>query len=316
MSDMTHAIRGIAKNLLIDQVVDVVIGYEAGTVPLSTTPCFIRNPQDADKLVWDVYCENNLARYLNGSHEKAAIIAKGCDVASIARLIMQKQIEREKIFIIGVPCNGMLDRRHISDFAASKEVIETKEDSETLHLIGRDFDIPVERQDFLYPSCRECVQRNPLLFDILVGDAVAQPEQPERYQMLRQFESTDEVARWQAFIDEINPCIRCYACRNACPNCFCNECFAERTNPQWIGRTTDLSDIAIFHIMRAFHSAGRCSDCGACERACPMGIRLRFLTDKVEMIIEEQFGSDLLSDLDQPLPLAVFSPNDPQAFIR
>ncbi len=316
MSDITRAIRDIARKLLNDQVVDVVIGYEQGTVPLRTTPCLIRNPQEVDKLVWNAHCENNLARYLRSCGEKVAIIVKGCDAEAVAGLIAQKQVDRERLFLIGVPCDGMLDRRLISLHAAGKEVLETKVDGETLRLLGRDFDLPVAAADFLFPACRECVKRTPLLFDVLVGAAAPQPEPPDRHRKIRQFEELDEDARWQAFTAEIAPCIRCYACRNACPNCFCDTCFAERTNPQWIGRTNDLSDTAIFHIMRAFHAAGRCSDCGACERACPMGIRLRFLTEKVEMIIAEQFGGGDLSDPERPLPLAVFSPDDPQGFIR
>jgi formate dehydrogenase (coenzyme F420) beta subunit len=316
MADITQAIRDIARQLLDDRVVDVVVGYEQGTVPLRASPCFIRDPHEVDRLVWNAYCETNLARYLRGSSEKVAVVAKGCDAESITSLIAQKQVDRERLTIIGVPCRGMLDRRRIAIHTAGREVLETKEDGETLHLLGCGFDLPVAAADFLFPACQECARRSPLLFDILAGAATPQAEPPERHRKIREFEAMDEGARWQAFSAEIAPCIRCYACRNACPNCFCDTCFAERSNPQWIGRTDDPSDTAIFHIMRAFHSAGRCSDCGACERACPMGIRLRFLAEKVEMIIAEQFGGGDLSDPERPLPLAVFSPDDPQAFIR
>ena len=316
MVETAQTIRDVARNLLENKIVDRVIGFEQGTVPLCSSPCFIRQPREVDRLVWNSYCGNNLARYLDGSREKSAIVAKGCDTVSIARLIAQKQIDREDVFIIGVPCDGMLDRQLISMHAPGREVLNTQADGETLHLLGRDFDLLVDAAGCLSPSCRGCANHTPSLYDVLVGGASPQPEQNDRRDMIRQFEAMDEDARWQAFTAEIAPCIRCYACRSACPNCFCEECFVDRANPQWVGRTDDLSDTAIFHILRAFHSAGRCSDCGACERACPMGIRLRFLTEKVEMIIAEQFGGELHSDPDQPLPLAVFSPDDPQAFIR
>ena len=64
----------------------------------------------------------------------------------------------------------------------------------------------------------------------------------------------------------------------------------DSTRPQWIGKTTDPSDTLIFHLTRALHLAGRCIECGACERACPMGVDIRKLNRKLAGDVKELFG--------------------------
>ena len=41
-------LREEAKRLLTEKKVDVVVGYEAGTLPLTATPCFITTPEEAE----------------------------------------------------------------------------------------------------------------------------------------------------------------------------------------------------------------------------------------------------------------------------
>jgi len=122
--------------------------------------------------------------------------------------------------------------------------------------------------------------------------------------------------RWAEFWDTIKDCIRCYACRDACPLCYCHVCFVDEAMPQWCGKTQDEADVATFHLLRAFHCAGRCTDCGACEAACPQGIKMRRLTSKIEKDIRGLYGYQPGMSLDEQPPLVVYRPNDPQDFIR
>jgi len=316
MLDTSVMIRDAAKKLLDQKRVDLIIGFETGTLPLRSTPCFVRTSEEAEKLIWNASCENNLARYLRGREEKVGIVAKGCDTRSIISLIKEKQVAREQVFIIGVPCHGMIDRRKIEAKLDGKEILEADEATERVILKGRDFTETINKAEFLHNSCNTCSYRNPVIYDVLIGDKVEEKRGIDEYGEVKEFEAQPADRRWQSFTNEVSKCIRCYACRNACPLCYCQECFVDSSQPQWIGKTTNLSDASIFHIVCAFHTAGRCVDCGACDRACPMGIDIRKLTRKIEKDVKELFHYQAGVNLEDVPPLAAFSLDDPQQFIR
>ena len=46
----------------------------------------------------------------------------------------------------------------------------------------------------------------------------------------------------------------------------------------------------MFHIIRAFHVAGRCTDCGECSRVCPQHIPLHLLNRKFIKDINTYYG--------------------------
>ncbi|NIO18560.1 4Fe-4S ferredoxin, partial [bacterium] len=56
--------------------------------------------------------------------EKVGIVAKGCDIRSIVGLIKEKQTKREDVFIIGVPCPGIIDRKRIENILNDRELLE------------------------------------------------------------------------------------------------------------------------------------------------------------------------------------------------
>jgi len=316
MPDTSVMIRDTAKKLLDEKRVDLIIGFERGTLPLRSTPCFVRTSEEAEKLIWNASCENNVARYLRKRKEKVGIVAKGCDTRSIISLIKENQIAREQVFIIGVPCHGMIDRRKIEAKLDGKEILEADEVSERVILKGHDFTEIVAKEEFLHNSCKTCNYRNPVIYDVLIGDKVEENQGVDEYGEVKEFETQSADRRWQSFTNEVSKCIRCYACRNACPLCYCQECFVDSSQPQWIGKTTNLSDTSIFHIVRAFHTAGRCVDCGACDRACPVGIDIRKLTKKIEKDVKELFHYQAGVNLEEVPPLATFNLGDPQQFIK
>ncbi|MBE9569778.1 MAG: 4Fe-4S dicluster domain-containing protein [Proteobacteria bacterium] len=314
MTEVTKKIREVARKLLQKKKVDLVIGFEQGTLPLRATPCFVRREEEVDRLVWDSFCENNLAKYLAKMAGKVAIVAKGCDVRAAVELIKENQISREHVVIIGIPCQGMVDRRLVEAELQGREILEVGEKDNELIFKGGDFKETLDRDKFLYHSCKTCTHRNPVIYDVLVGDPV--PElSTDPYQDVEQFEDQSAEERWEYFSREFGNCIRCYACRNACPLCYCHECFVDCSQPQWFGKTTDLSDTAMFHLMRAFHLAGRCVECGACERACPMGVDIRKLNRKLSKDVKDLFAYQAGISLEQVTPLATFKPDDNEEFI-
>jgi ferredoxin len=314
MRSLTTEIRKVARELLRDKKVQVVIGFERGSVPLRSRPCFVRKEEDVDRLLWDGFCENNVARYVAKRKEKMAVVAKGCDSRAVVELIKENQVSRDQVILIGVPCRGMIDRSRLEASVAPRRILQAEEKEDLLILKGADFEEAVPRSDFLCESCRTCTHPNPVLGDFLVGEPVVEENQ-DLFADLEAFDAMKPEERWAYLSDEMNKCIRCYACRNACPLCYCPECFVDATLPQWIGKSTDASDTMIFHLMRAYHLAGRCVACGACERACPVGVDIRKLNRKLLKDVKDLFGYEPGLSLDEVSPLATFRPDDPEHFI-
>ena len=316
MDDITAAMRQTARKLLEEDKVDVIIGFEDGTLPLRSSPCFIRSSDGVERLTWNSSCENNLAQYLPGRTERVGIIAKGCDSRAIVGLIQEKQIGRDQVVILGVPCQGMIDRKKVEQALEGKEISGAEEKGEEISVQGAGFDKTLPRTDLLHQSCKTCRHRNPRVYDFLLGDKVAESENVDEYADVKEFDRKSAEQRWDYLSNELSKCIRCYACRNACPFCYCRECFVDSSRPQWIGKTTDITDTQLFHLIRALHLAGRCVGCAACERACPMGVNLMMLNKKLEEDVEELFGYKAGLSLEELPPLATYKPEDQQEFIR
>ena len=306
MQQPTDEIRAVARKLLREKKVEVVIGFERGSMPLRRRPCFVRKEQDADRLVWDGWCENTLATYLPKRKEKAAIVAKGCDSRAVVELIKEKQVLRDQIIVIGVPCRGMIDRARVEASVDSGRIVqgdETPDFEETLRPAG-----------FVLDCCKTCAHPNPVLYDVLVGEPLLEKMQ-DPFADIEAFNAMKPDERWAYLNGEVEKCIRCYACRNACPLCYCPECFVDASLPQWIGKSIDASDTMIFHLMRAYHLAGRCVACGACERACPVGVDMGKLNRMLLKEVKDLFGYEVGLGLDEKSPLATFRPDDPESFI-
>lgn len=315
MENLQRKIRDEARNLLAKGSVDLIIGFEEGTMPLRASPVFIHSQHDVEKLVWNCFCENNLATYLaKVGSSKVAVFAKGCDSRSIVALIVEGQIKREQIVVIGIPCQGMVDRRKIEK-GVGGQILGAKEKNNEVLVKGDDFEKVFEKEDNLYPSCRNCRHRNPSIWDILIGEKIEENSEIAEYAEINEYEKKSINERWEYFSRETGECIRCYACRQACPMCYCEECFVDSSYPKWIEKGLDPSDLALWHVMRAYHQTGRCVDCGSCERACPMEIDLRFLTKKINKEVKDHFDFETGMDMKVSPPLAVFSADDRQDFI-
>jgi ferredoxin len=324
MEEIEEKIKETVRKLFEENKIDVFIGYSEGTLPLRSTPCFITEPNSIEKLVWNSYCLNNLAVYLprfflpqprkkDVKLPKIGILAKGCDGRSIVGLIKEHQLPRENLYIIGIPCEGMMD---IGKVRNNIEIVAAGEKNGKVRVIDEDKkEIEFEKEELLADVCMSCRYTAPAIYDILIGEEKRKTKEEQQTTIIEEFEKKPLEERWKYFQEQISKCIRCYACRQACPNCYCKECFAEQTKPKWIGITDNISDIMFYQIGRIFHQAGRCVDCGACVRACPMQIDLRIFTGKLIKDVKEFFGYEAGISLEEAPPLATFKLDDKQEFI-
>jgi len=317
MQKRTTKIKEIAKKLLDEKKIDFVLGHKKGSIPMKNAPFFAQTPEDVDLLIWDGNCRSNLANFLTHFKDKRiAIVAQGCVSRNIVGLILEKQINRDNIYVIGVPCIGMLSRDKLKQ-SAKGEIVEVKEDNDQVIIKGVGGETTVSRKDLIRDNCNICTHRNPVLSDELVAESVKEQEVADQYEEVKKIESMTAEDKSKFFEELYSTCIRCYACRDACPLCYCPECFVDKFNPQWCGKSQDSQDVLSYHIIRAFHVAGRCTECGACEDACPMGIKVRILTSKAEKDIRENYDAhEPWESLESQPPLVTFKIDDPQPFIK
>lgn len=274
---MIEQIRDKARELLESKQISCFIGYERGTRG-KTHPAFIYNPQEVGRLVWDESCTHNLTVYLHQFKNpvkrgepppRVGILLKPCDTRSLNVLFHEKQIDRARVYVVGLACEGVKGNGRLA---------------------GR---------------CQRCSERLPLVYDLLLGEK-PEPTGREDYAEVADLEAMSPKERLAFWAREFERCIRCYACRQACPACYCFECVAEQLDPPWMGIAIDLSQKQFFHVMRAYHLAGRCAGCNACEEACPMEIPLSLLNRKIAKELEALFGYKVGQDAITPPPLATF----------
>ncbi len=316
MEALASQIREIAKRLLEEGKVDCVIGYQKGTVPMRERPYFAYSPAEAENLTWSGFCTSNLANFVVGRTDRFAICAQGCVSRNLVGLIQENQITREQVYVLGINSPGMVDRRRVAEHFEGKLIVEVTEEGQELLVKGRGWQEKVERKKFLRDNCYTCTHRNPVIVDEWIGEKGPEEGGGDIDHIAAPWEKLEAPERWRSFAEEVLvDCIRCYACRDACPLCYCHVCFVDESQPQWCGKTQDEADVATFHILRAFHCAGRCTNCGACESACPQGIKMRRLTSKIEKDIREMYEYEPGLLVDATPPMSLFRPNDPQDFL-
>lgn len=328
MISVQEEIRKKAAQLLAEGKADIVIGFGEGSLPMRATPCFITEPDAAGQLVWNSYCSNNLAVYLPGCFApnprakeqppppKVAVILKGCDGRSAVGLIKEQQVPKENLIIIAPACVGMLDVTVTQRLIGTNEIVSVEESDGTVTIKDETGKASkFSRDQLLAEACRFCTHRVSPLCDETIGQSPQDEGALAPDENFEEFSKKSTAERWEQFCSEISKCVLCKACRSACPNCYCKTCFAEQTRPNWTGSGGELRDVIFYHLGRMFHQAGRCVDCGACVRACPVGIDLRTFTYKLVKDAEELFGHTAGLDLEQVPPLTEFSAGDSDSFI-
>ena len=312
-----NALQQEVSRILSEKVVGVVVGFENGSLPMRAQPAFFRKKGDVKRLVANGFCVNNLASLLKqfSKDEKVGVICRGCESRAIRALIVEQQLKRENIYLIGIPCTGILDWREITR-AVGQEILKVEEGAEEFVVTCADGKHTFKRSDYLHSACRQCQQPDPVGVDIEIGEFPSKLSQTNAASQVEVFSAKTEDERYAFFEEETDRCIRCYACREACPMCYCTECFVDHITPRWCESMISPGGTQAWHIIRAFHQTGRCVSCGACERACPMEIKMEYITDRLNKDMKAMYGFEVgASDSQQP-PFAAFSLDDSNRFVK
>ena len=301
-----------AVALLADGTVKGVIGWRKGLFDEDITPSVFKDAEDLKKnFVFNKFCKANLSKYLvkytanieiaksttrvnnvmakqrdpNAQEqpipqEKVLVFLKPGDSHSFTQLIKENRITRDDVYAIGIPCSCTLD--------------------EDVHGEG----------------CDHCRNKKHVSCDEILGDETF-VEYTGRYDMVEKLEHMNPAERFAFWQNELSRCIRCNACRNVCPACTCEKCVFDNNNLYTTQKVAVNSfEENLFHIIRAWHVAGRCTDCGECSRVCPQNIPLHLLNRKFTKDIDELYGPYIAgSDMESKPPMLTYTTDDCEASI-
>jgi ferredoxin len=287
MTGRQGQIRETAKRWLEGEEVKYIIGYEAGR-GAETKVVFARKPGDADRLVWNTMCVNNLTLFLVEEMQRklargeepdtrpVGIVVKPCDSKTIVELMKEHIVPRERVKIIGLTCEGVCD---------------------TKKLIGTESEPPAVTDATIAGKCTVCTHHNPLIADVVVGEAV--PETiTDDYSEVAELEAMSPEERWAFWV------------------CYCEECVFDREKPyRWNEKSVQLPENTFYHLVRAMHLAGRCVDCGECERVCPVDIPIRKINRFLEKKAKERYGVEPGVDPEADSMFGTCDTADPEEFI-
>lgn len=283
-----------ASALFADGTVDSVLGWKRGEFDYDVTPSVFSSADELkNEFVWSDFCGANLSKYLikqtAKTDSKVLVFLKPCDTYSFNQLLTEHRFPREKVYAIGVPCNGMVDVNNLKRSAEGISKISEKQDSlvvETLY----DGTLTLDRDSLLPDRCINCKSKKHVAYDELLGED-GDVIDSSRFDDVEKIERMTPDERFDFWQNELSRCIRCNACRDVCPACTCEKCVFDNPSSGVENKAAANSfEEKLFHIIRAFHVAGRCTDCGECSRVCPQNIPLHLLNRKFIRDIDELYG--------------------------
>ena len=304
-----------AKSLLEEGHVARVLGWKKGENVWDAEPAFFESAEALDAFVYNGFCGANLSKYMIEAAKlegKTLVFLKPCDSYSFNQLLREHRVDRDKAYIVGVGCKGKLSINKIpfdgilnvsgADYPNAADMLQV----ETLY-----GDQTIAYKEAMLERCHVCKGKEHVVYDELIGESCDTVD-ADRFAEVERIEGMSPEEKFAFFQQELSKCIRCNACRNVCPACSCRKCVFDSTAFDSAQKANSTSfEEKMFHIIRAFHVAGRCTDCGECSRVCPQGIPLHLFNRKFIKDINALYGEyQAGSDLETKAPLTCFTTDD------
>ena len=310
MQELTSDLIKIAKEKLASGAVQQVIGWRRGLFDEDVTPSTFKDAADLEKnFVFNKYCKANLSKYLvkitraietaktttrtNNAmakqrdpnaveapipNEKVLAFLKPGDTHSFCQLLKENRITRDDVYVVAVPCSCEMD--------------ESVKEGE---------------------GCDHCRNKKHVVYDEVFGKAREEAiGDPSRFEGVEKIAAMSADERHEFWKNEFSRCIRCNACRDVCPACTCEKCVFDNNALYTSQKVAQVPfEESLYHIVRAWHVAGRCTDCGECSRVCPEHIPLHLLNRKFVKDIDEIYGPYVAgSDMETKPPMLTWTAGD------
>ena len=314
---MQELIKRITE-LLESGEVQRVVGWKKGDLGYNPEPAYFESAEALKDLVYDGFCGANLSKYMIKACElegKTLVLLKPCDTYSFNQLIKEHRISKDKIYVIGVGCKGKLDIEKIKAMGikgiTAISGVEITDACDTINIETVYGNKTVAYKDAMLERCHVCKGKEHRVSDEIFFES-AETDDGDRFAGVDYIESLSPEEKFEFFKKELSKCIRCNACRNVCPACSCRKCVFDSTKFDADRKANvDPFEESMFHIIRAFHVAGRCTDCGECSRVCPQGIPLHLFNRKFIKDINEFYGEyQAGAEVDERSPLTNFTFDD------
>ena len=292
---MQEMMKKRAIELLANGTCDRVLGWANGDFAYDQTPALFRTEEELEAgFVYNGFSAANLSKYLVKECRaggKILVFLKPCDTYSFNQLMAEHRIKREMIYVIGVACDGKADVEKLKEQGIDG-ITAIKEDGENYVVSTIYGDKTVKKAEAHAERCVACKSRKHMVYDELIGDTGDVVADCNRFDMVEKLEAMTPDERYEFWRGELSRCIRCNACRNVCPACTCEQCIFDNPKSGVAQKAAANSfEENMFHIIRAFHVAGRCTDCGECSRVCPENIPLHLLNRKFIKDVNTFYGT-------------------------
>lgn len=298
-----------AKNLLSSGEVNRVLGWKKGEMGYDVEPAVFYSENDLENFVYNVFCGANLSKYLvqeSKKDGKILVFLKPCDSYSFNQLIKEHRIKKENVYTVGVECQGKVDASKLKENGI-EIVTDFNEEVEKVTVNGKEF----TKDEIVLGKCSVC-EKHLLSYDEVISINEKRAPSKDRFEMVKKLEAMTADERYAFWKEQLSNCIRCNACRNVCPACTCTKCVFDNDDSGIASKAnSDSFEEKMFHIIRAFHVAGRCTDCGECSRVCPQNIPLHLLNRKFISDVNRLYGTyQAGEDQDSKGPLTNFTKDD------
>ncbi|MBQ9764357.1 MAG: 4Fe-4S dicluster domain-containing protein [Phascolarctobacterium sp.] len=318
MQKIAELMQAKAIELLESGKAEKVLAWRAGEFFYDNAPAAFSNVDACKEIVYNEFCPANLAKYLieaTKQQKKTAVFLKPCDTYGVNQLLKDNRIKREYFYAVGTPCSGMLDEKKMKALGAKAILAVTCEGDKIIVETAygtKEF----AKEDVLLDKCIMCKGNKYKIADEELGEKLETPKfTGDKFAAVKAIEAMPEEERFAFWQAELSKCIRCNACRDICPACSCEQCIFDNQDAPVAGKAAaDDVEEQLFHLIRAYHVAGRCVGCGECARVCPQGVKLGLLNLKFIKDINEFYGAyQAGADATTPSPLVSYKDNDPEA---